>query len=74
MGHSHKSSGEQHVQEIGRVRNSRFLVSVNLHNSATIPYQEDLSKKTHLTSTPKRRPTEPSLLVSWFARLKLLSP
>ncbi|XP_062863424.1 connector enhancer of kinase suppressor of ras 3-like isoform X2 [Trichomycterus rosablanca] len=62
MGHSHKSTEEQYVRGVDHVRNSRFLVNVDLHNSATIPYQEDPTKKTPMTSTPKRRPAEPSLL------------
>uniref|UniRef100_A0A8B9JAQ5 Cnksr family member 3 n=1 Tax=Astyanax mexicanus TaxID=7994 RepID=A0A8B9JAQ5_ASTMX len=72
-GRSYKSPGERCVRGVDHVRNSRFLVNVDLHNSATIPYQEDFTKKTPMTSTPKRPPTEPSLLVSWITRLKLLT-
>ncbi|KAL7873236.1 hypothetical protein AOLI_G00123070 [Acnodon oligacanthus] len=61
-GRSYKSSGERHVRGVDHVRNSQFLVNVDLHNSATIPYQEDFTKKTPMTSTPKRPPAEPSLL------------
>ncbi|XP_072545590.1 connector enhancer of kinase suppressor of ras 3-like [Salminus brasiliensis] len=61
-GRSYKSTGERYVRGVDHVRNSRFLVNVDLHNSATIPYQEDFTKKTPITSTPKRPPTEPSLL------------
>ncbi|KAB5562295.1 hypothetical protein PHYPO_G00016250 [Pangasianodon hypophthalmus] len=60
-GRSYKSTEEQCVRGTDHVRNSRFLVSVDLHNSATIPYQEDFAKNA-MTSTPKRPPAEPSLL------------
>ncbi|KAL0170742.1 hypothetical protein M9458_035338, partial [Cirrhinus mrigala] len=72
-GSSSKFTAERPAYGIDYSRNSRFLVSADLHNSATIPYQEDLVKKTPMTSTPKRPPAEPSLLVSWITRLKLLT-
>lgn len=50
-----------------------FLYNTDLHNTATIPYHEDLMKKPPMTSSPKRPPAEPSLLVSWITRLKLLT-
>lgn len=50
-----------------------FLYNTDLHNTATIPYHEDLMEKTPMTSSPKRPPAEPSLLVSWITRLKLLT-
>ncbi|XP_066526124.1 connector enhancer of kinase suppressor of ras 3-like [Hoplias malabaricus] len=61
-GQSYKSTGERYIRGVDHVRNSRFLVSVDLHNSSTIPYQEDFTKKTPMTSTPKRPPAESSLL------------
>uniref|UniRef100_A0A8C1TR82 Connector enhancer of kinase suppressor of ras 3 n=1 Tax=Cyprinus carpio TaxID=7962 RepID=A0A8C1TR82_CYPCA len=70
---SYKFTAERPAYEIDSSRNSRFLVNADLHNSATIPYQEDFVKKTPMTSTPKRPPAEPSLLVSWITRLKLLT-
>uniref|UniRef100_A0A8C1PX14 Connector enhancer of kinase suppressor of ras 3 n=1 Tax=Cyprinus carpio TaxID=7962 RepID=A0A8C1PX14_CYPCA len=72
-GPSYKFTAERPAYEINSSRNSRFLVNADLHNSATIPYQEDFLKKTPMTSTPKRPPAEPSLLVSWITRLKLLT-
>uniref|UniRef100_A0AAY4CKB1 Connector enhancer of kinase suppressor of ras 3 n=1 Tax=Denticeps clupeoides TaxID=299321 RepID=A0AAY4CKB1_9TELE len=67
-GLSYRSTGNrQLVREVDQVRNNHFLVSVDLHNSATMPYQVPMS------STPKRPPAEPSLLVSWITRLKLLT-
>ncbi|XP_042598875.1 connector enhancer of kinase suppressor of ras 3-like isoform X2 [Cyprinus carpio] len=61
-GPSYKFTAERPAYEINSSRNSRFLVNADLHNSATIPYQEDFLKKTPMTSTPKRPPAEPSLL------------
>ncbi|KAL4624056.1 connector enhancer of kinase suppressor of ras 3-like [Arapaima gigas] len=58
----------QLVRGVDHIRGSRLLVGADLHSSATIPYQEEPPRKT--TST-KSRATEPSLLVSWIARLKL---
>ncbi|ROL42776.1 Connector enhancer of kinase suppressor of ras 3 [Anabarilius grahami] len=61
-GSSYKFTAERPAYGMDCSRNSRFLVNADLHNSATIPYQEDLVKKTPMTSTPKRPPAEPSLL------------
>ncbi|XP_017331930.1 connector enhancer of kinase suppressor of ras 3 isoform X3 [Ictalurus punctatus] len=63
MGRSYKSTEERSVRGVDHVRNSQFLVSVDLHNNATIPYQQDFAKNA-MTSTPKRPPAEPSLLDS----------
>ncbi|XP_026085081.1 connector enhancer of kinase suppressor of ras 3-like isoform X3 [Carassius auratus] len=54
---SNKFTAERPAHGIDYSRNSRFLVSADLHNSATIPYQEDIIKK-----TPNRPSAEPSLL------------
>ncbi|XP_051502200.1 connector enhancer of kinase suppressor of ras 3-like isoform X1 [Myxocyprinus asiaticus] len=59
---SYKSKAQKLTHEADHARNSRITVSADLHNSATIPYHEDLIKKTPMTSTPKRPPAEPSLL------------
>lgn len=72
-GMAYKSKGDRTpVRSIDHIRSSRYLVNVDLHNSATIPFQEDF-KKAPMSSTPKRPPAEPSLLVSWITRLKLLT-
>ncbi|KAF5909707.1 connector enhancer of kinase suppressor of ras 3-like isoform X1, partial [Clarias magur] len=63
MGRSYRSSEERCVRGVDHMRNSRCLVNVDLHNNATIPYQEDFAKNA-MTSTPKRPPAEPSLLDS----------
>lgn len=61
-GSSYKFTAERPAYGMDYSRNSRFLGSADLHNSATIPYQEDSVKKTPMTSSPKRPPAEPSLL------------
>lgn len=72
-GMPYKSKGDRTpVRSIDHIRSGRYLVNVDLHNSATIPFQEDF-KKAPMSSTPKRPPAEPSLLVSWITRLKLLT-
>ncbi|XP_026141139.1 connector enhancer of kinase suppressor of ras 3 isoform X1 [Carassius auratus] len=61
-GSSNKFTAERPAYGNDYSRNSRLLVNADLHNSATIPYQEDFIKKTPMTSTPKRPPAEPPLL------------
>uniref|UniRef100_A0ABM5G0J6 Connector enhancer of kinase suppressor of ras 3 isoform X1 n=2 Tax=Pogona vitticeps TaxID=103695 RepID=A0ABM5G0J6_9SAUR len=63
----------QLVRGADYIRGSRCFVNVDLHNSATIPFQEDGAKKPPVTSSTKSSSTEPSLLVSWITRLKLLT-
>ncbi|XP_062378699.1 connector enhancer of kinase suppressor of ras 3-like isoform X2 [Sardina pilchardus] len=64
-GMMYRSNGDRTpVRSLDHIRSGRYLVNVDLHNSATIPYQEDFSKKAPMSSTPKRPPAEPSLLVS----------
>ncbi|XP_055720481.1 connector enhancer of kinase suppressor of ras 3-like isoform X1 [Salvelinus fontinalis] len=57
---------KQLVRGVDHIRGSRYYANQDLHNSATIPYQDhDLgSKKTPVAPTSKRPPAEPSLLVS----------
>ncbi|XP_060609593.1 connector enhancer of kinase suppressor of ras 3 isoform X1 [Anolis sagrei] len=64
----------QLVRGADYIRGSRYFVNMDLHNSATIPFQEDGAKKPPVPpSTTKSSSTEPSLLVSWITRLKLLT-
>ncbi|XP_041951211.1 connector enhancer of kinase suppressor of ras 3 isoform X1 [Alosa sapidissima] len=66
----------QLTRGVDHIRGSQCFINADLHNSATIPYQEALAKK-----APKQKPApssssssgEPSLLSSWIARLKLLT-
>ncbi|MEQ2185242.1 Connector enhancer of kinase suppressor of ras 3, partial [Goodea atripinnis] len=63
---------ERQLVRVDRIRNSCYYSNSDLHNSATIPYQED-TKKTPVSPISKRTPAERSLLVSWITRLKLLT-
>ncbi|KAJ8356117.1 hypothetical protein SKAU_G00189110 [Synaphobranchus kaupii] len=56
---------------VDHIRGSRCLV--DLHNSATIPYQEDSAKKTALGPASKPPATETSVLGNLISRLKLLT-
>ncbi|XP_023779600.1 connector enhancer of kinase suppressor of ras 3 [Cyanistes caeruleus] len=55
------------------IRGSRCFMNTDLHNSATIPFQEEGAKKPSVTSSTKSSSAEPSLLVNWITRLKLLT-
>ncbi|XP_030626591.1 connector enhancer of kinase suppressor of ras 3 [Chanos chanos] len=72
----YRPSGERRlVRGVDHIRGSQCFINADLHNSATIPYQEATAKKTSpssSSSTSKRPQSEPSLLSSWIARLKLL--
>lgn len=67
---------------VDHIRGSRCFVNAELHNSATIPYQEAAGKKTPIaavttppasSSASKHAPSGRSLLGGWLARLRLLS-
>lgn len=68
----YRPAGERHLIRMDHVRGSRYYSSSDLHNSATIPYQEDM-KKAPVAPASKRTTAERSLLVSWITRLKLLT-
>uniref|UniRef100_A0A8C0B9V2 CNKR3 kinase n=1 Tax=Buteo japonicus TaxID=224669 RepID=A0A8C0B9V2_9AVES len=61
------------VRGMDYIRGSRCFMNTDLHNSATIPFQEEGAKKSSVTSSTKSSSAEPSLLVSWITRLKLLT-
>ncbi|XP_066575732.1 connector enhancer of kinase suppressor of ras 3 [Amia ocellicauda] len=62
------------IRGVDHIRGSRCLVNPDLHHSATIPYQEDVAKKSPVTSPTKTPPAEPSLLVSrWGPNARLIS-
>ncbi|XP_057715352.1 connector enhancer of kinase suppressor of ras 3-like isoform X2 [Corythoichthys intestinalis] len=69
---TYMSTGEHRLVRVDRVRGSRYYSNSDLHNSATIPYQEDV-KKGPVAAVSKRTTAERSLLVSWITRLKLLT-
>lgn len=63
----------QLVRGADYIRGSRCYLGSDLHSSATIPFQEEGTKKKAVSSGAKSSATEPSLLVSWLTRLKLLT-
>ncbi|XP_037551329.1 connector enhancer of kinase suppressor of ras 3 isoform X1 [Nematolebias whitei] len=68
----YRPAAERHLIRVDHIRGSRYYSNSDLHNSATIPYQED-TKKAAVTPISRRAPAERSLLVSWITRLKLLT-
>lgn len=65
---------ERHlVRGADYIRGSRCYINSDLHSSATIPFQEEGPKKKSASSSAKASSGEPSLLVSWLTRLKLLT-
>ncbi|XP_067149688.1 connector enhancer of kinase suppressor of ras 3 isoform X2 [Apteryx mantelli] len=70
---SRPMSEKQLVRGTDYIRGSRCFMNTDLHNTATIPFQEEGAKKTSVTSSTKSSSAEPSLLVSWITRLKLLT-
>ncbi|KAK0131873.1 Connector enhancer of kinase suppressor of ras 3 [Merluccius polli] len=72
----YRPGGERHfTRGVDHIRGgNRYHSNSDLHNSATIPYQDDLRKAPVGPAPPtKRIPAERSLLVSWIMRLKLLT-
>ncbi|XP_039604102.1 interactor protein for cytohesin exchange factors 1 isoform X1 [Polypterus senegalus] len=61
----YRPPSEKHlVRGIDHIRGSRYFGNTDLHNSATIPYQEDGVKKPPVTPPAKTTHAEPSLLES----------
>uniref|UniRef100_A0A671X5E4 Uncharacterized protein n=1 Tax=Sparus aurata TaxID=8175 RepID=A0A671X5E4_SPAAU len=71
--------GHPSVRGVDHIRGSQCFINADLHNSATIPYQEAASKKSAASSSAAVPPPLPvtkqstSLLGGWLARLRLLS-
>ncbi|XP_057208184.1 connector enhancer of kinase suppressor of ras 3-like [Triplophysa rosa] len=63
----------QLVRGVDHIRGSQCFIDADLHTSGTIPYQEAIARKPSASKSTKRPPSEPSLLSSWIARLKLLT-
>ncbi|KAJ8008879.1 hypothetical protein DPEC_G00083020 [Dallia pectoralis] len=63
----------QLVRGVDHIRGSQCFINADLHNSATIPYQEASARKA--APVDPRRPTSghSSILGGWLARLRLLS-
>ncbi|XP_071323768.1 connector enhancer of kinase suppressor of ras 3 isoform X2 [Trachinotus anak] len=70
--------GHPSVRGVDHIRGSQCFINADLHNSATIPYQEAASKKSApstsaAVSPPAVTKQSTSLLGGWLARLRLLS-
>ncbi|XP_042359895.1 connector enhancer of kinase suppressor of ras 3 [Plectropomus leopardus] len=70
--------GHPSVRGVDHIRGSQCFINANLHNSATIPYQEAASKKSAASTSAAVSPPlavtkqSTSLLGGWLARLRLL--
>ena len=66
--------GHPMIRGVDHIRGSQCFINADLHNSATMPYQEAATKKPAapppLAAVAKQ---STSLLGGWFARLRLLS-
>ncbi|XP_076872227.1 connector enhancer of kinase suppressor of ras 3-like [Brachyhypopomus gauderio] len=62
----------QLVRGVDHIRGSQCFINAELHNSATMPYQETVVSKAPAARGSKRPPSE-SLLSHWLARLKLFT-
>ncbi|XP_060908711.1 connector enhancer of kinase suppressor of ras 3 [Labrus mixtus] len=65
--------GHPSVRGVDHIRGSQCFVNADLHNSATIPYQEAASKKSSPSSSAAVNKQSTSLLGGLLARLRLLS-
>ncbi|XP_066532910.1 connector enhancer of kinase suppressor of ras 3 [Hoplias malabaricus] len=68
----YRPPGQRLVRGVDHIRGSQCFINAELHNSATIPYQEAIARKKPPKSS-KRLSAEPSLFSSWIAKLKLFS-
>uniref|UniRef100_A0A3B4C027 Cnksr family member 3 n=1 Tax=Pygocentrus nattereri TaxID=42514 RepID=A0A3B4C027_PYGNA len=69
----YRPPGERLVRGVDHIRGSQCFINADLHNSATIPYQEAVARKNSTAKASKRPPSEPSLFSSWLAKLKLFT-
>uniref|UniRef100_A0A1A8D1F2 Connector enhancer of kinase suppressor of Ras 1 n=2 Tax=Nothobranchius kadleci TaxID=1051664 RepID=A0A1A8D1F2_NOTKA len=58
----YRPAAERHLIRVDNSRGSRYYSNSDLHNSATIPYQEDMKKTPVSTPISKRTSAERSLL------------
>uniref|UniRef100_A0A3B4UD07 CNKSR family member 3 n=1 Tax=Seriola dumerili TaxID=41447 RepID=A0A3B4UD07_SERDU len=66
----YRPAGERHLVRVDHIRGSRYYSNSDLHNSATIPYQEDM-KKAPIAPVSKRTTAERSLLLRAFSHSSL---
>ncbi|XP_072542926.1 connector enhancer of kinase suppressor of ras 3 [Salminus brasiliensis] len=69
----YRPPGERLVRGVDHIRGSQCFINADLHNSATIPYQEAVARKNPTSKSSKRPPSESSLFSSWLAKLKLFT-
>lgn len=71
--------GHPSIRGVDHIRGSQCFINADLHNTATIPYQEAASKKSAASTAaavsppPAATKQSTSLLGGWLARLRLLS-
>ncbi|KAI3363893.1 hypothetical protein L3Q82_001495 [Scortum barcoo] len=71
--------GHPSIRGVDHIRGSQCFINADLHNSATMPYQEAASKKSAASSSAAASSPlavtkqSTSLLGGWLARLRLLS-
>uniref|UniRef100_A0A3P9MUK2 CNKSR family member 3 n=1 Tax=Poecilia reticulata TaxID=8081 RepID=A0A3P9MUK2_POERE len=69
----YRPARERQLVRVDRIRHSCYYSNSDLHNSATIPYQED-TKKAPVSPISKRTPAERSLLEhDWFSSRDFLN-
>ncbi|XP_069392524.1 connector enhancer of kinase suppressor of ras 3 [Paralichthys olivaceus] len=69
----YRPAGERHLVRVDHIRGSRYYSNTDLHNSATIPYQEDM-KKAPVAPASKRTTAERSLLgPDWYSSSDFLN-
>ncbi|XP_054894359.1 connector enhancer of kinase suppressor of ras 3-like isoform X2 [Poeciliopsis prolifica] len=69
----YRPAKERQLVRVDRIRHSCYYSNSDLHNSATIPYQED-TKKAPVNPISKRTPAERSLLEhDWFSSRDFLN-
>ncbi|XP_047466792.1 connector enhancer of kinase suppressor of ras 3-like [Mugil cephalus] len=69
----YRPAGERHLVRVDHIRGSRYYSNSDLHNSATIPYQDDV-KKAPVAPISKRTSAERSLLGSdWHSSSDFLN-
>ncbi|XP_024121700.1 connector enhancer of kinase suppressor of ras 3 isoform X1 [Oryzias melastigma] len=70
---SFRPPGGRHLVRVDHIRGNRFYSNTDLHNSSTIPYQEDI-KKAPVAPFSRRKSADRSLLESsWFSSSDFLN-
>uniref|UniRef100_A0A8C6SSS9 Connector enhancer of kinase suppressor of ras 3 n=1 Tax=Neogobius melanostomus TaxID=47308 RepID=A0A8C6SSS9_9GOBI len=73
MSPPYRPPGDRHLVRVDHIRGSQYYSNSDLHNSATIPYQEDV-KKAPITQVSKRTTAERSILgLDWHSSSDFLN-